>query len=39
VHHYQRIDLEIVRSVIAVRLNDLVDFGDQVLAYLEAYTD
>lgn len=39
VHHYQRIDLEIVRSVIAVGLNDLVDFGDQVLAYLEVHTD
>lgn len=36
VHHYQRMDLEIVRSVISVSLNDLVEFGDQVLTYLEA---
>ncbi|CUS04068.2 conserved protein of unknown function [Candidatus Promineifilum breve] len=35
VHHYQRMDLEIVRSVIAVGLNDLIDLGDRVLAYME----
>lgn len=34
VHHYQRMELAVVRSVITVGLNDLVAFGDQVLAYL-----
>jgi uncharacterized protein YutE (UPF0331/DUF86 family) len=35
VHHYQRMDLSIVRSVITSGLNDLVAFGDRVLAYLD----
>lgn len=36
VHHYQRMDLKIVRSVIDTSLGDLVELGDRVLAYLEA---
>ena len=35
VHHYQRMDIEIVRSVITVGLDDLVEFGDGVVGYLE----
>jgi len=35
VDHYQRMDIEIVRSVIAVGLDDLVEFGDGVTRYLE----
>ena len=34
-HHYQRMDIEIVRSVITVGLDDLVEFGDGVVGYLE----
>jgi len=34
VHHYQRMDLEIVRAVITTRLDDMVVFGDQILAFL-----
>ena len=34
VHHYQRMDMEIVRAFNTTRLDDLVVFGDQVLAFL-----
>jgi len=34
VHHYQRMNMQIVRSVIATGLDDLIVFGDRVLAYL-----
>lgn len=34
VHHYQRMDIAIVRAVITSGLDDLIDFGDRVLVYL-----
>jgi len=34
VHHYQRIDLEIVKSVIASGLDDLIEFGDRVMRFM-----
>lgn len=34
VHHYQRMEIEIVRTVITSGLDDLIDFGDRVLVYL-----
>ena len=34
VHHYQRIDTQIVRTVITSGLEDLISFGDFVLAYI-----
>ena len=34
VHHYQRMDIAIVRTVITSGLDDLIDFGDRVLVYL-----
>lgn len=36
VHHYQRMDLKIVRSAITAGLDDLVEFGDRVVEYLDA---
>lgn len=39
VHHYQRMDLAIVRAVIDSGLDDLVVFGDRVVAYLGDVTD
>lgn len=33
-HQYQRMELAILRSVIEDRLDDLVTFGDRVLAFL-----
>lgn len=39
VHHYQRIEIEIVRTVITSGLDDLIDFGDRVLAYLKDLSD
>lgn len=36
VHHYQRMDLEIVRSAITAGLDGLVEFGDRVVEYLDA---
>lgn len=33
-HHYQRIDIRIVRMVITSGLEDLIAFGDYVLTYL-----
>ncbi len=35
VHHYQRMDIRIVKEVVSSGLDDLIDFGDRVLAYLE----
>lgn len=34
VHHYQRIDTQIVRTFITSGLEDLISFGDFVLAYI-----
>jgi uncharacterized protein YutE (UPF0331/DUF86 family) len=34
VHHYQDLDTQIVRVVIVSGLDDLIRFGDKVLAYL-----
>ena len=39
VHHYQRMDIRIVRTVIISGLDDLIDFGDWVLAYLKDLSD
>ena len=39
VHHYQRMEIEIVRSVIDSGMDDLVVFGDRVVAYLGDVTD
>lgn len=36
VHHYQRMDLKIVRSAITTGLDDLVEFGNRVVEYLDA---
>jgi uncharacterized protein YutE (UPF0331/DUF86 family) len=38
VHHYQRIDIQIVKIVITSGLDDLITFGDRILAYLEEPT-
>lgn len=37
VHHYQRMDIAIVRAVISSGLDDLVTFGDRVLTYLDEH--
>lgn len=34
VHHYQRMDIEIVRSIIVSDLDDLIQFGDRVKAFV-----
>ncbi|MCA9994484.1 MAG: DUF86 domain-containing protein [Anaerolineales bacterium] len=34
VHDYQRIELEIVKAVITVGLNDLLEFGDCILQFV-----
>lgn len=34
VHQYQQIDMEVVRAVIVSGLDDLILFGDQVLAFV-----
>lgn len=34
IHTYQRIDLDIVRSVIVSELNDLVLFGDRIMEFI-----
>lgn len=39
VHHYQRMDIRIVRTVIISGLDDLIDFGDEVLTYLKDLSD
>ncbi|HNS40819.1 MAG: DUF86 domain-containing protein [Anaerolineae bacterium] len=39
VHHYQRMEIEIVRAVVTSGLDDLIDFGDRVLAYLGELSD
>lgn len=39
VHHYQRIDTQIVRLVIVSGLDDLIRFGDKVLTYRTKTTD
>lgn len=39
VHHYQRIDTQIVRLVIVSGLDDLIQFGDKVLTYRTKTTD
>jgi uncharacterized protein YutE (UPF0331/DUF86 family) len=39
VHHYQRIDIQIVRLVIVSGLDDLIRFGDKVLTYRTKTTD
>lgn len=36
VHNYQRMDIAIVSSVINDGLDDLIAFGDQVIAFLKA---
>jgi uncharacterized protein YutE (UPF0331/DUF86 family) len=35
VHHYQRMDIKIVRSVITSGLDDLILFGERVQTFLE----
>lgn len=35
VHHYQRMDINIVRAVITTGLDDLIVFGESIQAYLE----
>jgi uncharacterized protein YutE (UPF0331/DUF86 family) len=39
VHHYQRMDIQIVKLVIASGLVDLVVFGDRIMTYLEEPPD
>ena len=34
IHQYQRMDIEIVRSVIVSGLDDLIQFGDRVMAFV-----
>ncbi len=34
-HQYQRMDLEIVQSVIISGLDDLIQFGDRILAFVQ----
>ena len=34
IHEYQRINLDMVKAVIASGLDDLISFGDRILAYL-----
>ena len=34
IHQYQRMDIEIVRLVIVSGLDDLVQFGDRILAFI-----
>lgn len=36
VHQYQRLDLAIMETIIAVGLDDLLRFGDAVWAYLQS---
>ena len=36
VHQYERMDLEIVKSVIVSGLDDLIQFGDRVLEFIRA---
>lgn len=35
IHQYQRLDIEIVKAVIVSGLDDLIEFGDMVLAFIE----
>jgi len=35
VHQYQKTDIEIVRTVIVFGLNDLIQFSDRVLAFIQ----
>lgn len=34
IHQYQKMDVEIVKSVIGSGLDDLIEFGDRVLAFI-----
>lgn len=38
IHDYQRINLDIVKSVINSELNDLVLFGDRVMAFVSGHS-
>jgi len=35
IHQYQRTDLEIVKAVIVSGLDDLIQFGDRIVACVE----
>jgi len=37
IHDYQRVNLDIVKSVINSELNDLVLFGDRIMAFLNGH--
>jgi hypothetical protein len=34
IHQYQKMDVEIVKSVIGSGLDDLIEFGDRILAFI-----
>ena len=38
IHDYQRVNLDIVKSVINSELNDLVLFGDCIMAYVNSHS-
>ena len=38
IHDYQRVNLDIVKSVINSELNDLVLFGDRIMAYVNSHS-
>lgn len=38
IHRYQRMDLAIVRSVVVVGLDDLLQFGDEILHFFNGST-
>lgn len=37
IHQYQRMDLEIVKTVIVSGLDDLIQFGDRILEFIKSH--
>ncbi|MDI6740928.1 MAG: DUF86 domain-containing protein, partial [Candidatus Edwardsbacteria bacterium] len=38
IHQYQRIDLEIVKSIVVSGLDDLIQFGDRIVKFVNGPT-